>query len=73
VPRGTLLVLASTVAPFGIPLEAIAILIAIDQLPDMARTFVNLSGHCLAAGVVDRWEAIHHKDTKDTKFTKVAS
>jgi len=73
VPRGTLLVLASTVAPFGIPLEAIAILIAIDQLPDMARTLVNLTGHCLAAAVVDRWETIHHKDAKDTKFTKVAS
>jgi proton glutamate symport protein len=68
VPRGTLLVLASTIAPFGLPLESIALLIAIDQVPDMFRTAMNLTGNCLAAAVVDA----HHKDTKDTKFRNAA-
>ena len=56
VPRGSLLVLAATIAPLGIPLEGIAVLLAIDQIPDMVRTAVNLTGNCLACTVVDKWE-----------------
>jgi proton glutamate symport protein len=57
IPRGSLLVLASTIAPLGIPLEGIAVLLAIDQIPDMARTAMNLTGNCLACTVVDKWES----------------
>ncbi|MGH8244807.1 MAG: cation:dicarboxylate symporter family transporter, partial [Gammaproteobacteria bacterium] len=57
IPRGSLLVLASTIAPLGIPLEGIAVLLALDQIPDMARTAMNLTGNCLACAVVDKWEA----------------
>ncbi len=56
IPRGTLLVLASTIAPLGIPLDGIAVLLAIDQAPDMARTAMNVTGNCLACTVVDKWE-----------------
>lgn len=57
IPRGSLLVLASTIAPLGIPLQGIAVLLAIDQIPDMARTAMNLTGNCLACAVVDKWES----------------
>ncbi len=56
IPRGTLLVLTTTVAPLGVPLDGIAVLLAVDQIPDMARTAMNLTANCLAAAVVDRWE-----------------
>ena len=56
VPRGSLLVLAATIAPLGIPLEGIPVLLAIDQIPDMVRTGVNITGNCLACTVVDKWE-----------------
>lgn len=56
VPRASLVVLASTVATFGLPLEGVAIIIAVDELMDMARTSVNLLGNCLANVVVARWE-----------------
>ena len=56
VPRGSLLVLAATLTPLGIPLEGIPVLLAIDQIPDMVRTVVNVTGNCLACTVVDKWE-----------------
>ena len=55
VPRGSLLVLAATITPLGIPLEGIPVLLAIDQIPDMMRTGVNITGNCLACTVVDKW------------------
>lgn len=56
VPRASLVVLASTVATFGLPLEGVGIIIAVDELMDMARTSVNLMGNCLANAVIARWE-----------------
>jgi proton glutamate symport protein len=41
---------------FGLPLEGAAVLLAIDELADMARTTVNLIGNCLATVVMARWE-----------------
>ncbi|HEX4887778.1 MAG TPA: cation:dicarboxylase symporter family transporter [Luteibaculaceae bacterium] len=50
------LILVSTVSSLGLdPQKAFAIL-AVDALMDMARTAVNVTGNCLAAAVVARWE-----------------
>lgn len=67
VPRASLVVLASTVASFGLPLEGVAIIIAVDELMDMARTSVNLLGNCVANVVVARWEG-EFDDERAAKF-----
>jgi proton glutamate symport protein len=56
VPRASLVVLAGTLASFGLPLEGVAVILGVDELMDMARTTVNVVGNCLAAAVVGRWE-----------------
>jgi proton glutamate symport protein len=53
-----LVVLAATVAQFGLPLEGAAILLGIDQIMDMGRTAVNVMGNCIATAVVARWEGV---------------
>ena len=56
VPRGALVVLTGMLTQFGLPLEGAAILLGIDQIMDMGRTAVNVTGNCLATVVVARWE-----------------
>ena len=56
VPRASIVILAATVASFGLPLEAVAVLFGVDQLMDMARTATNLVGNGLAACVMAKWE-----------------
>ncbi len=58
VPRGALVVLTAALTSFGLPLEGAAILLGIDQLLDMGRTAVNVTGNCLATAVVARWEGV---------------
>jgi proton glutamate symport protein len=56
VPRASLIILAGTVASFGLPVEGVAVLLAVDAILDMSRTSVNVLGNCLASAVVARWE-----------------
>jgi proton glutamate symport protein len=56
VPRASLVILSGTLASFGLPLEAVAVILGVDALMDMARTTVNLVGNCLATVVMARWE-----------------
>ena len=56
VSRAAIVILLGTVAQFGLPSEPVFLLLAIDQLMDMARTSVNVIGNCLASVVVARWE-----------------
>ncbi len=58
VPRGALVVLTAALSSFGLPLEGAAILLGIDQVLDMGRTAVNVTGNCLATAVVARWEGV---------------
>jgi proton glutamate symport protein len=58
VPRGALVVLTAALGTFGLPLEGAAILLGIDQVLDMGRTAVNVTGNCLATAVVARWEGV---------------
>lgn len=58
VPRGSLVILAGTLTSFGLPLEGVALILGVDQLMDMARTGVNMLGHCLATATVARWEGV---------------
>jgi proton glutamate symport protein len=56
VPRAALVILAGTLATFGLPMEGVAVLLGVDALLDMARTSINVLGNCLASAVVARWE-----------------
>lgn len=56
IPRASQVILAGTLVSFGLPLEGVALIIGVDELMDMARTTVNLTGNCLATAVMARWE-----------------
>jgi proton glutamate symport protein len=56
VPRAALVILAGTLASYGLPLEGVTLLLGVDALMDMARTMTNVIGNCLATAVIARWE-----------------
>ncbi len=56
VPRASLVVLSGTLVTFGLPMEAIPLIMGVDEFMDMARTTVNLLGNTVATIVVSRWE-----------------
>jgi proton glutamate symport protein len=56
VPRASLVILSGTLAAFNLPLAGVTVILAVDELMDMARTTVNLVGNCLATAVMARWE-----------------
>jgi proton glutamate symport protein len=59
VPRATLVIIAGTCGSFGLPGEAgVAMLLAVDEVMDMARTTINVIGNGLASVVVARWEGV---------------
>lgn len=59
VPRATLVIIAGTCATFGLPGEAgVAMILAVDEIMDMARSALNLTGNGLASCVVARWEGV---------------
>ncbi|HVX39406.1 MAG TPA: dicarboxylate/amino acid:cation symporter [Gemmatimonadaceae bacterium] len=56
VPRAALVILSGALAQFGLPLQAVAVILGVDALMDMARTSLNVVGNCLATVVMARWE-----------------
>lgn len=56
VPGASIIVIASTVVAFGLPVEGVAIILGVDRIMDMARTACNVFGNCIATVVVARWE-----------------
>lgn len=62
VPRASLVILLGTAATFGLPTEPIFIILGIDELMDMARTAVNVTGNCLATVVVAKWEGEYNEN-----------
>jgi proton glutamate symport protein len=58
VPRASLVILSAAVATFGLPVQAVALILGVDAFMDMARTMVNVVGNCLASVVVARWEGV---------------
>src|SRR6185295_9990568 len=63
VPRATLIIISGTCASFGLNGEAgVAMLLAVDEVMDMARTTINVIGNGLASVVVARWEGVLGKE-----------
>jgi Na+/H+-dicarboxylate symporter len=63
VPRATLVIIAATCGGFGLPADAgIAMLLAVDEIMDMARTTINVIGNGLASVVIAKWEGVFGTD-----------
>jgi proton glutamate symport protein len=59
VPRATLVIIAGTCASFNLPGEAgVAMILAVDEVMDMARTVINVTGNALASVVIAKWEGV---------------
>jgi proton glutamate symport protein len=54
VPSGSVFLLAPVFSDMGIPAEGVAILIAIDVIPDLAKTVAIVTSHLASAVVVSR-------------------
>ena len=70
VPGASLIVIAGTAAAFGLPVEGIGIILGVDRILDMARTACNLTGNCVAAVVVARWENELPDDVLEAAYLK---
>jgi proton glutamate symport protein len=71
VPRASLVILAATLARYGLPLEGVTLILGVDTLMDMGRTMTNVIGNCLASVVVARWEGVFSEAT-DLEVEKAA-
>ena len=58
VPRASLVVITGTLGMFGLPVEGVALLLAIDQFLDMGRTATNVVGNAVATSVITKWEGM---------------
>ncbi len=58
VPHGWLLVISPLVVTMGIPAEGIGLLIAVDAIPDIFMTTLNVTGDMVAAALVSRNQVI---------------
>ena len=58
VPRASLVVITGTLAMFGLPVEGVALILAIDQVLDMGRTATNVVGNAVATSVITKWEGM---------------
>ena len=56
VPRASLMVIASTLAYFGLPDQGLVLIVAVDHLLDMGRSATNVVGNAVASTLVARWE-----------------
>ncbi len=56
VPRGAFLMLAPLFAAVGLPIEGIGILIAVDAIPDLFGTVLNVTGDMVAVALAARFQ-----------------
>jgi Na+/H+-dicarboxylate symporter len=71
VPRASLVILAGTLASYGLPLEGVTLILGVDELMDMARTMTNVIGNCLATVVIAKWEG-EFKEATDEELALAA-
>ena len=72
VPRASLVILAGTLATYGLPLEGVTLILGVDELMDMGRTMLNVVGNCLATVVIAKWEG-EFKEASDQDLALAAS
>ncbi len=67
VPRASLVVISATLASFKLPVEGVALILAIDQFLDMGRTATNVIGNAVATAVITKWEGALETPTPDNE------
>ncbi len=65
VPRASLVVITGTLAMFDLPVEGVALILAIDQFLDMGRTATNVVGNAVATSVITKWEGMLEVEEPD--------
>ncbi|MGH7718398.1 MAG: dicarboxylate/amino acid:cation symporter [Gemmatimonadaceae bacterium] len=58
IPNGSILVMVPVMMAAGIPVEGATLLLALDTVPDMFRTTLNVTGHMTVATIVARGERV---------------
>ena len=58
IPSGGLFIIAPAFMTAGLPIEGIGILIALDSIPDIFKTCVNVTGHMTSTVLLARSEAV---------------
>jgi Na+/H+-dicarboxylate symporter len=66
VPRASLVVIMATLPAFGMPAEAITLVLAVDAFMDMGRTATNVIGNSIACAVIAKWEGLLRKPGEST-------
>ena len=56
VPRAGLMVIAASLAYFGLPEQGLVFVLAVDHVLDMGRTATNVLGNAVASVLVAKWE-----------------
>ena len=56
IPNGSIIVMLPVMMAAGIPVAGAGILLALDTIPDMFRTALNVTGHMTASAIVARGE-----------------
>jgi len=70
IPRASLVVLTGTLASFSIPMSAVALILGVDAVMDMARSATNVIGNCLATAVVARMEGTRFSRPRPASETR---
>jgi Na+/H+-dicarboxylate symporter len=65
VPRGSVVVVAAVAPMFHLPVEGVAMVLAIDQILDMGRTMTNVIGNSVATAVIAKWEGGRQSNAAD--------
>lgn len=73
VPNGGFLLLAPVLASVGVPAAGVALLIAVDAIPDLFATVTNVSGDFAAAAIVRRLAAREPATVLERSLTPNAS
>ncbi|KAI8393381.1 uncharacterized protein BYT42DRAFT_4180 [Radiomyces spectabilis] len=56
IPRASLIVLVGTLVQYGLPGQAVSMIMGIDAIMDMGRTSINVFGNCLGSCIMARIE-----------------
>ena len=67
IPGVSIFLLAGILAAVNLPIDAIAIILAVDRILDMMRTVCNLSGDSFAAVLIDKIDKKLNKNIYNSK------
>lgn len=56
IPSASLVVIAGTLAQFGLPVEGMLLILGVDRFLDMGRSATNAVGNSIASAVIGKWE-----------------